>query len=177
MLLKLYGSKFKGAPFTATFMYLKQLVADSLMANPLVSHDTDVRHLRDPGFQIRTMRCAHRLCGLTQNALPSHKRFCAVVRTNGQSIRGLVDSCRGRDLPTVAKMPRPRDYHSWMRSAMPFRTGLFRLFQVPDRTPAAHCGCTAAEAPHATGSLRCMEPLPESSSGMLAWPEPGRHPE
>mmetsp|Transcript_817 Transcript_817/g.2475 ORF Transcript_817/g.2475 Transcript_817/m.2475 type:complete len:143 (+) Transcript_817:1832-2260(+) len=56
MLLKLYRSKFKGTPLQATYNYLRQLASDSLMVNPLVSHETDVRHLRDPGFQIRTLR-------------------------------------------------------------------------------------------------------------------------
>mmetsp|Transcript_20899 Transcript_20899/g.54588 ORF Transcript_20899/g.54588 Transcript_20899/m.54588 type:complete len:668 (+) Transcript_20899:353-2356(+) len=55
-LLKLYRNKFRGAPLNATYQYLRQLATDNLMVNPLVSHDTDVRHLRDPGFQIRTLR-------------------------------------------------------------------------------------------------------------------------
>jgi acyl-CoA oxidase len=50
MLLKGYKAKFKGAPISSTVSYLKQYVAGVLPHNPLVTHETDVRHLRDPAF-------------------------------------------------------------------------------------------------------------------------------
>uniref|UniRef100_A0A383WGP6 Acyl-coenzyme A oxidase n=1 Tax=Tetradesmus obliquus TaxID=3088 RepID=A0A383WGP6_TETOB len=49
-LLKGYRARFKGAPLSSTFSYLKQYVAGALPHNPLVTHETDVRHLRDPAF-------------------------------------------------------------------------------------------------------------------------------
>ena len=50
MLLKGYKAKFKGAPISSTVSYLKQYAAGVLPHNPLVTHETDVRHLRDPAF-------------------------------------------------------------------------------------------------------------------------------
>ncbi|KAF5836726.1 acyl-CoA dehydrogenase/oxidase C-terminal [Dunaliella salina] len=50
LLLKEYRSQFQGAPLSSTFAFLRQLAASSLPNNPLVTHETDVRHLRDPSF-------------------------------------------------------------------------------------------------------------------------------
>eukprot|EP00878_Enallax_costatus_P017218 GHUV01018077.1.p1 GENE.GHUV01018077.1~~GHUV01018077.1.p1 ORF type:complete len:603 (+),score=125.83 GHUV01018077.1:149-1957(+) len=49
-LLKGYRAKFKGAPISSTVNYLKQYIGGALPHNPLVTHETDVRHLRDPTF-------------------------------------------------------------------------------------------------------------------------------
>ncbi|GAX78643.1 hypothetical protein CEUSTIGMA_g6081.t1 [Chlamydomonas eustigma] len=50
LLLKQYKSQFKGAPLTSSYRFLGQLLASSLPSNPLVTYDTDIRHLRDPVF-------------------------------------------------------------------------------------------------------------------------------
>jgi acyl-CoA oxidase len=50
LLLKGYKAQFKGAPVSSTVAYLRQYVAGALPHNPLVTHETDARHLRDPGF-------------------------------------------------------------------------------------------------------------------------------
>lgn len=49
-LLKGYKARFKGAPISSTVNYLKQYVSGVLPHNPLVTHETDTRHLRDPAF-------------------------------------------------------------------------------------------------------------------------------
>ncbi|KAK9822656.1 hypothetical protein WJX81_004971 [Elliptochloris bilobata] len=56
LLLKKYKERFATAPVAATYRYLRQWAADSLPANPLVTHETDARHLRDPAFLIRALR-------------------------------------------------------------------------------------------------------------------------
>ena len=56
LLLKKYKERFAVAPMTATYRYLRQWAADSLPPNPLVSHDTSPRHLRDPAFLTRALR-------------------------------------------------------------------------------------------------------------------------
>ena len=58
MLLKQYKERFSGSPVQATWTYLRQTALDALPPNPLVSHDTEARHLRDPAFLVRMMRCA-----------------------------------------------------------------------------------------------------------------------
>ncbi len=56
MLLKRYKEKFSGNPLGATWGYLRQMARDSLPPNPLVSHDTQPSHLRDPAFLVKTLR-------------------------------------------------------------------------------------------------------------------------
>ena len=56
LLLKEYRDKFRGSPIAATWSYLKQMAVDSLPPNPLVTHDTDPAHLRDPAFLTRALR-------------------------------------------------------------------------------------------------------------------------
>ncbi|KDD75971.1 hypothetical protein H632_c413p1, partial [Helicosporidium sp. ATCC 50920] len=56
LLLKEYANKFKGSPIFTTWSYLKQLASDALPPNPLVTHETDVAHLRDPAFLRAAMR-------------------------------------------------------------------------------------------------------------------------
>ncbi|EIE21705.1 long-chain acyl-CoA oxidase [Coccomyxa subellipsoidea C-169] len=56
LLLKKYKERFAVAPVTATYRYLRQWAAESLPPNPLVSHETSVRHLRDPAFLVRALR-------------------------------------------------------------------------------------------------------------------------
>lgn len=70
LLLKKYKERFAVAPVTATYRYLRQWAADSLPPNPLVSHDTSPRHLRDPAFLIRALR---------QASLPSSHANAACV--------------------------------------------------------------------------------------------------
>ena len=55
-LLKGYARKFQGSTFNATFAYLRQMLKDALPQNPLVSHSTDLHHLRDPSFLLKAMR-------------------------------------------------------------------------------------------------------------------------
>ena len=57
MLLKEYKEQFSGAPVRATWSYLRQWALGNLPPNPLVTHETDARHLRDPAFLKRTFRC------------------------------------------------------------------------------------------------------------------------
>ena len=60
LLLKQYRARFQGAPLTSTYRFLEQLVLGSLPSNPLVTHDTDTRHLRDTSFLTKALE--HR-CG------------------------------------------------------------------------------------------------------------------
>ncbi len=55
MLLKEYRQQFSGAPLTATYHYLRAALMGALPNNPLVTHDTDVRHLRDPAFLAKAL--------------------------------------------------------------------------------------------------------------------------
>ena len=52
LLLKKYAEKFKGAPLQATYAYLRSWATDNLPANPLVSHETKVSHLRDAALPV-----------------------------------------------------------------------------------------------------------------------------
>ena len=66
LLLKEYRSQFRGSPLAATWSYLKQVATDALPPNPLVTHETDPSHLRDPAFltsalRHRTARLLHTL--------------------------------------------------------------------------------------------------------------------
>ncbi|KAH7619063.1 hypothetical protein Ndes2526B_g06014 [Nannochloris sp. 'desiccata'] len=66
LLLKEYRNQFRGSPIVATWSYLKQMAADALPPNPLVTHETDPHHLRDPAFltsalRYRTGRLLHTL--------------------------------------------------------------------------------------------------------------------
>jgi len=56
LLLKEYKDQFAGSPVHATWSYLKQMAADSLPTNPLVSHATEPSHLRNTGFLKRALR-------------------------------------------------------------------------------------------------------------------------
>eukprot|EP00195_Chlamydomonas_chlamydogama_P012817 CAMPEP_0202892802 /NCGR_PEP_ID=MMETSP1392-20130828/2490_1 /ASSEMBLY_ACC=CAM_ASM_000868 /TAXON_ID=225041 /ORGANISM="Chlamydomonas chlamydogama, Strain SAG 11-48b" /LENGTH=662 /DNA_ID=CAMNT_0049576893 /DNA_START=125 /DNA_END=2113 /DNA_ORIENTATION=+ len=55
LLLKEYRAQFQGAPLTSTYRFLGQLLMGSLPNNPLVTHETDVRHLRDPAFLTKAL--------------------------------------------------------------------------------------------------------------------------
>lgn len=55
MLLKEYRQQFSGAPLSATYHYLRAALMGALPNNPLVTHDTDVRHLRDPAFLAKAL--------------------------------------------------------------------------------------------------------------------------
>ena len=61
MLLKEYKAMFAGSPVSATYTYLKQVVSNSLPANPLVTHETDWNRLRDPSFLDATLKCGPNL--------------------------------------------------------------------------------------------------------------------
>lgn len=50
MLLKEYREQFAGAPLSATYHFLRSLLMGALPNNPLVTHETDTRHLCDPVF-------------------------------------------------------------------------------------------------------------------------------
>jgi hypothetical protein len=60
MLLKRYKDSFAGGGVAATWTYLRQWALGALPPNPLTSHDTGPRHLRDPAFLKRALRCAAR---------------------------------------------------------------------------------------------------------------------
>ncbi|GLC47166.1 hypothetical protein PLESTB_001388100 [Pleodorina starrii] len=55
MLLKEYRQQFSGAPLTATYHYLRASLLGALPNNPLVTHDTEPRHLRDPAFLAKAL--------------------------------------------------------------------------------------------------------------------------
>ena len=56
LLLKEYRRQFRGSPLFATWAYLRQVATDALPPNPLVTHETDPHHLRDPAFLTAAMR-------------------------------------------------------------------------------------------------------------------------
>ncbi|KAG2487507.1 hypothetical protein HYH03_013925 [Edaphochlamys debaryana] len=55
MLLKEYRQQFAGAPLTATYHFLRSSLLGALPNNPLVTHDTEPRHLRDPAFLAKAL--------------------------------------------------------------------------------------------------------------------------
>ncbi|GFR51630.1 hypothetical protein Agub_g14059 [Astrephomene gubernaculifera] len=55
MLLKEYRQQFSGAPLTASYHYLRSALLGALPNNPLVTHDTEPRHLRDPAFLAKAL--------------------------------------------------------------------------------------------------------------------------
>lgn len=82
LLLKEYRRQFRGSPLAATWSYLKQVAADSMPANPLVTHDTDPAHLKDPGFlrkamRHRTGRLLHTLAARLRKHSRRHGEFYA----------------------------------------------------------------------------------------------------
>ena len=58
LLLKKYKDKFDGGAVHASWVYLRQWAVGAMPANPLTSYDTSARHLRDPTFLKRALRCA-----------------------------------------------------------------------------------------------------------------------
>ena len=56
LLLKKYQERFSGAPLQATYAYLRQMALDALPPNPLASHETSARHLRDTAFLTRALK-------------------------------------------------------------------------------------------------------------------------
>jgi hypothetical protein len=50
ILLKEYRTQFQGAPLSSSYNYLKQLMMSQLPNNPIITHETDAKHLRDPAF-------------------------------------------------------------------------------------------------------------------------------
>ncbi len=58
LLLKKYKEKFDGGAVHASWVYLRQWAVGAMPANPLTSYDTSSRHLRDPTFLKRALRCA-----------------------------------------------------------------------------------------------------------------------
>ncbi|KAL4859226.1 Acyl-coenzyme A oxidase [Chlorella vulgaris] len=75
LLLKEYRDSFRGSTLAATWSYLKIWAQDSLPANPLVTHETDVTHLRDPAFLLRALRYrSARLLHTLATRLRKHSR-------------------------------------------------------------------------------------------------------
>lgn len=69
LLLKRYKDRFTKAPVRATYSYMRDWAADKLPANPLTSHETDARHLRDPAFLRAALR--HALLCFCAGVLPA----------------------------------------------------------------------------------------------------------
>jgi acyl-CoA oxidase len=85
MLLKGAKAKFKGAPLSSTASYLRQYAAGVLPHNPLVTHETDPRHLRDPAFLSRALRYR-----------AARMLFTLQLRLRNLRVRlGLVPGCGG----------------------------------------------------------------------------------
>lgn len=82
LLLKEYRDQFRGSPIASTWIYLKQVAAGSLPPNPLVTHDTDPLHLRDPAFltkalRHRSARLLHTLAARLRKHSRKHGEFYA----------------------------------------------------------------------------------------------------
>lgn len=82
LLLKEYRNQFRGSPLASTWSYLKQMASDALPPNPLVTHDTDPAHLRDPAFltralRHRTARLLHTLAARLRKHSRRHGEFYA----------------------------------------------------------------------------------------------------
>jgi acyl-CoA oxidase len=83
LLLKQYKDSFSESSIVATFSYLGQMMQDALPTNPLVSHATEPRHLRNPEFlkkalRYRTARLLHTLAArLRKHTAISRKKFGA----------------------------------------------------------------------------------------------------
>ena len=61
LLLKKYKERFDGGAVHASWVYLRQWAVGAMPANPLTSYDTSARHLRDPTFLKRALRCPGKL--------------------------------------------------------------------------------------------------------------------
>ena len=118
MLLKRYKEKFSGNPLGATWGYLRQMARDSLPPNPLVSHDTQPSHLRDPAFLVKTLRyelmtLGHELVTLTlvnplkllSTKLSQYIAFLCCAMICWQSFYRAAHSV-SRDTPSSAAAPR-----------------------------------------------------------------------
>ena len=77
LLLKQYKESFSESSLVATFSYLKQMMQDALPTNPLVSHATEPRHLRNPEFLKEALRYrAARLLHTLAARLRKHTSSC-----------------------------------------------------------------------------------------------------
>ena len=87
------------APVTATYRYLRQWAADSLPPNPLVSHDTSPRHLRDPAFLIRALRQASLPSSHANAAGVLPLNACTVIYITSCLLHIFTDTCLGLEEP------------------------------------------------------------------------------
>lgn len=55
-LLKKYKEKFAGGTMAASYVYLREWAVGAVPPNPLVTHATGAKHLRDPSFLKRALR-------------------------------------------------------------------------------------------------------------------------
>lgn len=95
LLLKEYQAKFKGSPIAASWSYLRVLVSDSLPVNPLLSHDTQPRHLRDPKFLKRALRYrTARLLHTVAARLQKHSRRLGAFKAWNRCLLHLLDLSR-----------------------------------------------------------------------------------
>lgn len=105
LLLKEYRSQFQGAPISSTYKFLGQLVMGSLPNNPLVTHETDPRHLRDPAFltkalEYRTARMLFTLTMRLRQYTPKLGSFHAwnkclnhIINLANSYVEGVVHKC------------------------------------------------------------------------------------
>ncbi|KAL3157409.1 hypothetical protein ABBQ32_011884 [Trebouxia sp. C0010 RCD-2024] len=95
MLLKRYKDKFSGNPLGATWGYLRQMARDSLPPNPLVSHDTQPSHLRDPAFLVKTLRYrTARLLHTVAMRLRKHTRKLGAFQAWNKCLNHLLELAR-----------------------------------------------------------------------------------
>lgn len=177
MLLKKYQQQFAGGGVTATWAYLRQWATGALPPNPLVSHDTTPRHLRDPSFLKKALRSgthSPRLFTLCWPCFYPQALDSSSPLPIGPQVRMPPASslCVGQFLPASHRHSTPlrqlqllcqqvKSVKVMRRCSMVEETIWGRLLvQISGGTSAAHCCSPTAQAHQASGLLPRVRPTP-----------------
>ena len=106
MLLKEYRQQFQSTPITSSYAFLKTMLLGALPNNPLVTHETDVKHLRDPVYLTRTLeyRTARMLFTLSLRLRKHTPRLGAFHAWNRCLNHVLVRGVVGTGMPGLRSM-------------------------------------------------------------------------
>ncbi|KAK9869050.1 hypothetical protein WJX84_008987 [Apatococcus fuscideae] len=149
MLLKRYKDQFSGAPLQASYTYLRQWASDALPPNPLVSHDTTTRHLRDSSFLIRSLRYrTARLLHTAAARLRKHSRKMGAFHAWNRCLPHLLLLARSHveslildaNLKAVSACPDPE-----CRKSLKALADLFALQRIHDDILFAHADYVAPD--------------------------------
>ena len=129
------------APVTATYRYLRQWAADSLPPQPLVSHDTSPRHLRDPAFLIRRPQ-------VWSYPIQKATMFCYAASGPEAFMRSLhvCVGCSSRRLSGRSGMCTVHCHVCCFVPSIHRLMAPIHGLQVPDRKAAVHAGAAPEQA-------------------------------